>query len=370
MFPVSFSSGQNLVPNPDFDRFDICPPYPGQVHLAIPWDSPNNKTTDFYHRCADESTSASVPDNFLGFQQPVRGNGYLGIRSWIPVISGNPPYREYASVRLTEQLRAGQRYRIGYWISMAEGSSHQSDGLGLWLSGQRPLADSVYLLEPELRYPKGQLIKSTDAWLPVRSVYTARGDEAFLTIGNFQSDETMVREERAPGERPSVYYYLDAVFVEPCPEPPSRELTRDMQLCRGQSIKITLDSMAWTANWSDGSRSLERVFAEPGTYRVSLDFGCYQQTITYQFAELGCDCSFRQQGPNVNQWQWPLELVRSEIRLFDARGQYLGTFSRDSLEAFAKNLTAGIYFFDMQLACISTGPQFQRQRGSFVIVTR
>lgn len=253
---------------------------------------------------------------------------------------------------------------------MAEGSSHQSDGLGLWLSRQRPLADSVYLLEPELRYPKGQLIKSTDAWLPVRSVYTARGDEAFLTIGNFQSDEAMVREERFPGERPSVYYYLDAVFVEPCPQPPGRELTRDTQLCQGQSIKITVDSTAWTAIWSDGSRSPERIFTDPGTYQVSLDFGCYQQNITYQIAEHGCDCSFRQQGPNVSQWQWPLELVRSEIRLFDARGQYLGAFSRESLEAFAKNLTAGIYFFDMQLACAEAARETYRQTGSFIIVTQ
>ncbi len=249
VFSVSFSSGQNLVPNSDFDQFEICPPYPGQVHLALPWDSPNNKTTDFYHRCADESSSASVP-------------------------------------------------------------------------------------------------------------------------GNFQSDDAMVREERAPGERPSVYYYLDAVFVEPCPEPPSHELTRDTQLCRGQSIKITLDSTAWTANWSDGSRSLERIFAEPGTYQVSLDFGCYQQTITYQFTELGCDCSFRQRGPNASQSQWPLELVRSEIRLFDARGQYLGAFSRESLEAFAKNLPTGLYFFDMQLTCATAARETYRQTGSFIIVTQ
>jgi len=370
MFFLTPTPGQNLVPNPDFDQFQVCPPYPGQVHLAFPWDSPNNKTTDFYHRCAAESTSAGVPANFLGVQQPVRGDGYLGIRSWVPVISGNPPYREYASVRLLEPLKAGRPYRVSYYISMAERSSHQSDGLGLWLSDQPLLADSVYILEPDLRHPAGQLIKSTDLWQPVRRVYTARGGETYLTIGNFQTDETMIREERAPSERPSVYYYLDAVSVEPCPEPPAPVMTRDTQLCRGQSVKIIVDSAAWEVAWSDGPRSRERIIAQPGTYTVHLNFGCYQQTITYELNDQGCDCTFRQRGPNPSQWEWPYELVRSEIRLFGARGRFLGTFTRESLEAFAKNLPSGWYFFDLRLECANSIGEARRQRGSFVIVTR
>lgn len=370
MFFVPALPGQNLVPNPDFDQFVICPPYPGQVHLALPWDSPNNKTTDFYHRCAEESTTASVPANFLGFQQPVRGDGYLGIRSWIPVIDGNPPYREYASVRLSQPLQRGHRYRTGYWISMAERSSHQSDGLGLWFSDQPLRPDSVYLPEPDLRHPVGQIIRSVEAWHPVRRVYTAGGGENYLTIGNFQSDEAMIRLERAPGERPSVYYFLDAVFVEPCPESPEPEVTLDTQLCQGQSLKIVLDTAAWTITWADGSQSGERIFSQPGTYVVDLDYGCYQQSVSYRLSDRGCDCSFRQQGPNPDQWEWPLELIRSETTLFDARGRYMGAFSRDALVAFAKNLPSGLYFYEMQLTCANISGRARRQTGTFIIVTR
>lgn len=253
---------------------------------------------------------------------------------------------------------------------MAERSSHQSDGLGLWLSDQPLRADSVYFPEPDLRHPVGQIIRSVEAWQPVRGVYTARGGESYLTIGNFQSDEVMIREERAPGERPSVYYYLDAVFVELCPESPEPEVPLDTQLCQGQSLKIVLDTAAWTIAWSDGSQSRERIFSQPGIYLADLDYGCYQQTISYRLIDQGCACAFRQQGPNPAQWEWPPELVSSEIMLFDARGRYLGLFSRDSLLAFAKNLPAGVYFFDMQMVCANAVREPRRERGSFIIVTR
>lgn len=358
--------GQNLVPNPGFEAYSMCPPYPGQVHLAPPWDSPNNKTTDFFHRCSP--SSAGVPDNLLGTQQPFRGSGYLGLRVWIPVITGNPPYREYATAPLLEPLQAGQHYAVTFWISMAERSSHLSDGLGLWFSAEYPDSDSVYVLEADIRHPTGKAIQSVEEWVPIRGIYQARGEERWLTIGNFLSDDTMVRERVRPGEQPAVYYYLDEVSVTPCGPVPSDPLI-DTFLCPGDPLLFQADTNAWSVRWDNGSMLRQRLVTQPGLYSLSVDYGCYRQEWTFRVTGLNCSCRISQQNPSgqPSSWVFPEALTSFSIRVFDARGRFLGVFSRPDFLAFAKNLPSGMYYYQADLECgLSRGPS--PQSGQFAIV--
>lgn len=355
---------QNLVPNPGFEDFGMCPPYLGQVHLAAPWNSPNNKTTDFYHRCS--SSSAGVPDNLMGVQKPFHGDGYLGLRAWIPVISGNPAYREYATAPLLEPLREGERYVVSFWLSMAERSSHRSDGLGIWFSADYPRSDSVYLLIPDIRHPSGRIIHSVDEWVQVRGIYEARGDERYLTIGNFGSDQEMIRESVRPEEQPTVYYYLDAVHVEPCGKA-QEDRSIDTLLCRGEPLLLSAHSGAWEVKWDNGSVSQQRLVTSPGTYKLTMDLGCYRQELTYKVSGHDCNCQIRQRNASgmAGSWTFPSDLRGFDIRVFDVAGHQWGANGRDGFVEISEILPSGLYFFEAILQCgDKTGTP---QTGQFII---
>lgn len=359
-------SGQNLVPNPGFEAYSLCPPYPGQVHLAPPWDSPNQKTTDYFHRCAQGE--AGVPNNLLGTQEPFRGDAYLGLRAWIPVIPGNPAYREYATAPLLQPLEAGQRYAVSFWLSMAEHSSHRSDGLGLWFTTEYPEADSVYFSSPDVRHPSGQIIRSVEEWVPVRGIYEARGGERYLTIGNFLPDVKMIREIVHLEKQPTVYYYLDEVLVEPCDNSPKNKQI-DTILCAGEQLLLSADTNAWNVRWDNGSKFHQRLISSPGIYTLNLDYGCQQQEWRFEVTAQNCRCLISQQNTSglESSWVFPAFLHHFHIRVFDVTGRLLGAFGQHDFLSFSSTLPRGLYFFQAELQCGTTN-QLISQSGQFVIL--
>lgn len=360
----------NLVPNPGFETYRTCPPYPGQIHLAVPWDSPNNKTTDFFHRCAGLENNAGVPKNLLGSQEPHSGDGYIGLRAWIPVIAGNPPYREYATTPLRAPLDAGRMYAVRFWLSVAERSSFVSDGLGLFFSHQKPAPDSAYVLQPHLAYTDGQLLEDDDAWVSVSGIYQADGGEQYLTIGNFRPDSTTLRKERLQ-DQPTIYYYLDDVSVRACPTQIPVLPLLDTFLCTGESMLLRVDESAWSVTWSDGRTGWEKWVDQPGRYIATLDYGCYQVEQEVIVGERPCGCALPDGlvvRPGQVNWSVPTDIRDLSLRLFDVRGRLLGRYrDAQSVMVAAGQLPAGLYFFRAEFSCLSTGNRLQS--GRVIVVT-
>lgn len=362
---------QNLVPNPGFETYQECPPYPGQIHLAVPWDSPNNKTTDFFHRCAGPENNAGVPNNLLGRQEPHSGDGYIGLRAWIPVIAGNPPYREYATTPLRAPLDAGSTYAVRFWLSVAERSSFVSDGLGLFFSHQKPAPDSAYVLQPDLAYTAGQLLEDDEAWVSVSGIYRADGGEKYLTIGNFRPDSTTLRKERRQ-DQPTIYYYLDDVSVRACPTQIPVLPLLDTFLCTGEPLLLGVDESAWSVTWSDGRTGWEKWIDQPGRYTATLDYGCYQVEQEVVVGERPCGCALSKTlliRSGQRNWSLPADITHLSLRLFDAQGRLVGNFSDvDAMLSAIGDLTAGMYFYHAELFC--TSGQTREQVGRWIVVTR
>jgi len=286
--------GQNLAPNPSFELYETCPPYPGQIHLAEEWDSPNNNTTDYFHRCAPDAQGASVPENLFGFQEPVEGDGYIGLRAWIP--SGQSPvYREYLGGRLTKLLEAGRAYEVSFSISPGDLSTHFSDGLGAYFFSAIPENERIYAIQPHIRHPKGEIIRDTDVWIPIRGTYLAQGGEQYLMIGNFHTDEETLRvpADQTAGNSDMVYYYLDDVTVRPCLtlEAPL-SLGVDTTLCMGDNLQINLPYQNAAFTWQDGSSSSQFTITQAGTYYVDLLYDGCTYTDTLQVAVAHNSLSF------------------------------------------------------------------------------
>src|SRR5690606_36157905 len=109
MFVMCISlQGQNLVPNPSFEEYTVCPEGNGAIEDAVQWNSATAGTPDLYNYCSS-GFGTSVPTNWAGYQEPHSGNGYAGFYNYNQFIE----LREYMQTNLETPLEAG----VAYWVS-------------------------------------------------------------------------------------------------------------------------------------------------------------------------------------------------------------------------------------------------------------
>src|SRR6187551_1945812 len=107
---------QNLVPNFSFDTISACPDNYGNpgLSLAPPWLAPTQGTPDYFNVCAT-NPDFGVPTNYVGYQEPLLGDGYMGLITW----GGNGSFREYLQAPLFEPLEADTWYQLSYYLNLA-----------------------------------------------------------------------------------------------------------------------------------------------------------------------------------------------------------------------------------------------------------
>jgi gliding motility-associated-like protein len=321
-------AAQNLVPNPDFDLFLNCPPYLGQIHEAAGWDSPNFATTDYFHSCSDSVNGNGVPANRLGWQLPLSGAGYAGIRLWIPPGIATPNQREYLVAQLLTPLQADSLYEIRFYVSLADFCTHTTDAIGLGLSATTWGTDRLQAFLPVVRQPVGKWLNDREAWTTIQGNYRAQGGEQHLIIGNFLADSALSLlnlQPNVPDPVLAAYVYIDAVSVvlipadttatepieDPC-EGTQQFLETDTLLCKGAGWEVTVPPGVDAYQWGDGSLESPRTLVEPGTYALSLQTGCDTLTQLLRIQVQDCDCGWSPQNvfsPNADGINDFFELV-------------------------------------------------------------
>lgn len=377
---VPFGLAQNLVPNPSFEVFHNCPPYLGQIQESIAWDSPNNNTTDYFHACAPRTSGASVPQNTLGEQPPAQGEAYAGLRTWIPVIAGNPVYREYLSTQLKTPLLAGMEYQVEFKVSLAESSSHATDDLSIYFSKQPLANERLYQVIPQIRNPSGHLLDDVTDWTAISGTFTAQGGETFLVIGTFLNDEEMTRTIVRPGQEPKVYYYIDDIKVQPCRIPEQLTQVIDTNLCAGQLIDLLGLPDAKAYRWDNLTTTINRQVRSPGKYEVISQNNCYDFTTIYQVEEENCICHPTVPSAqiidflgNTNRFAFSSNRFTKikQLVVYDALGRQVHFSKGTDLSEFeAPSLSAGVYFYCIKFTCIDLlGNQTSgQQAGKFIAV--
>lgn len=355
-------ASQNLVPNSSFETFSKCPPYLGQIHLADFWDSPNNNTTDYFHTCSPVADGVGVPDNELGKQTPATGEGYAGIRLWVPNIPGNPVYREYLAIELSSPLEAGKRYFARLKTSLAENSTFATDGLGMWLSDSVFSNKRVYLVQPQIANPAGNLLDDTEEWTSISGVFTALGGENYLMIGNFQTNEDMVRVELHKDYGPVVYYYIDDVEVSACPETTADTDQVDTVLCQGASLQLSAPQ-GLEYRWNDGSTRAFIMVDRPGEYTVVSKMECREYSRQFRVTQKDCTCAiFISDLPN-RQFQATPAAELCDWQVYDMAGRLLAKYPNDQILTF---LPSGLYVFRAVYRCLETG-ELRNEIGQFLV---
>lgn len=213
--------GQNLVANPGFENFEVCPGgYNTDLYMfrVSDWHSPSNGTPDHYHSCSHGE--ADVPHNWAGTTFPFEGEGYAGIFLWMSA----PDYREYLQCKLKEPLIKDSVYQVSFRYKLSSYSQYAIDRVGVLISDSaiHHADDKPWHERATFESVKDTAFdRASGEWELFEFAYRAQGGEQYLTIGNFTPTENTryyhfkFRPVQQEMLRYSAYYYIDDVRLLP-----------------------------------------------------------------------------------------------------------------------------------------------------------
>jgi|GEM_PF-501474 len=265
-------TGQNLVPNPGFDKLNGCPTAFSQIYLASPWLSASNGTPDVLNKCSpSQSNFLKIPNAgrwIDSYQLPKSGDGFAAIEVYTNVGSSNGN-SEYLEAPLIAPLEKSKAYYLEFYVSPDVTPMFYSgftDAIGLALSDTfyyKNLGPTEALpLKPviENRYA---VISDTVGWKRISGCYTARGGERYAIIGNFRSTQETLVQFVNPTYPFNSYFYIEDVLIQvfdPLPE--------TLLLCDGDSKVLNAAFLDATYRWNTGSNDSVVTVQSPGLYTV------------------------------------------------------------------------------------------------------
>lgn len=217
----SFLSAQNLVPNPSFEEYDVCPNTIG----FQPGDKPLDWekwlwSPDYFHSCAGSlnavDTVMDVPLNGFGFQYAKDGEAYVGMATF------QDDYREYVGCELTEPLLVGETYQLSFWGNVATGGNYwnpklASNNLGLLFTMTSNiwtgLSGPPFSFRNYAHLYSSAVLADTVNWVQVAGSFTADSAYRYLVIGNFFEDTLTDTIGLEGPSTYAAYYFVDAVCV-------------------------------------------------------------------------------------------------------------------------------------------------------------
>ena len=226
-------NAQNLVPNPSFEIYTICPTnYTDEsVHELIPgWQIPTRGSSDYFNSCA--LISVNVPENFMGNCFARDGQAYAGF-----ILLEEPPidsvfkkasYREYIQAELIQPLKHNNLYCVKFYYAIATNSTYAINRLGVYFSKKKirdRFSAGVLNFKPQIQIDTLKINSDREYWFLEADTFRAQGGEKYITIGNFYDDNhTRYKTLDLTGYRLSLrekieslklaYYYIDMISVE------------------------------------------------------------------------------------------------------------------------------------------------------------
>jgi gliding motility-associated-like protein len=260
----------NLVPNSGFEEFTTCPYDGSLIYLAFPWTNANSGSSDYLNNC---STSNYI-SNILQNNQPHNGNGCAGVFLFLaPSINGNYNYREYIEIKLTSTLINKRKYCINYFTILSKECGIAIENIDLVLSCNYITPNPVilpysYVIDstPQIKNSKG-IISDRVNWTKISGIYISIENEKFLTIGNFNNDNsTNMLIDTTKINWKSSLYLIDDVSVCECSF--DINLGADTALCESETLILNPNLPNATYTWQDSSHAATFEVKQPGTYWV------------------------------------------------------------------------------------------------------
>lgn len=220
LFVVMLGSGlhaQNLVPNGSFEEYTECPSNFSHIERAIGW-MPFRVTPDYYNVCSPND-SAGVPLNILGYQTAATGAAYAGIWCYFDKSPANA--REYIGIQLSEPLTPGMLYHLSFKTVFASSGSQEGylpqfncSGIGLRFASAPFFEGLGWPVPNQAAIHLDHLITDSVSWTTVLGTYVPDSAYAYLVVGNFFDDQSILVDQFDPdGNIDGAYFYVDDVCV-------------------------------------------------------------------------------------------------------------------------------------------------------------
>jgi len=212
------ASGQNLVPNPSFEEYTVCPSNIGQIDRSVGWTSLSG-STDYFNACA-AGDSMGVPFNQMGYQDAASGIAYAGVANFV---FGLPYYRENLISELETAMIPGTSYSLSMKVSPG-GFGSDPVNSARWVSSGIGMRFSTIVLAPGIIQDNQAsmwlptLLDDTATWTTLSAVFVADSAYQYVILGCFwedQSLDTALSDSTALLD--GAYSFIDDVCVSPQP---------------------------------------------------------------------------------------------------------------------------------------------------------
>ncbi|MEN9699113.1 MAG: hypothetical protein RLZZ301_311 [Bacteroidota bacterium] len=189
--------------------------------------SPTELRADLFSKSA--TGDVGIPTNIYGKEEPTTENGgnvYAGIVAYKPGKQAGE--RSYITIQLMQgkepvTLKKGLTYCIEFSVSLGESSKFACNNLGAYFSKDNPGSGdpgAIYMAgDHVVKSQVNKVYNGFFGWEKVCNTYTAKGDEKYITIGNFDRNETTKFEAvKKPKDAEAdplthAYYYIDNIIV-------------------------------------------------------------------------------------------------------------------------------------------------------------
>ena len=215
---TSIMTAQNLVLNPSFEDGAVCDGETEQTSLPTDWKALAGSPQFINPGCPmsqDEKTYVQS----MKLPNPAAGKVYAGI--------GIDVEGEYLQGKLTKPLTENMRYWVKIRLRLPSRICFTPiDEVGVVLTDSVFTASEDYMSinMPSLKLVSNDLspIKEQNQWQEISAVYTAKGGESLILIGNFKDNNvTNFKNRLAKKEDPETkdeklctYIYMDMITVE------------------------------------------------------------------------------------------------------------------------------------------------------------
>lgn len=248
------TNSQNLVPNPSFETYSSCPTTNNQLNYATGWTNPTTwGTPDYYNSCSSTFGVPSYCNCSSVFQYPKTGNAYCGIWCYDKTVNGG---REYLQVQITNTLINGKCYYVSFYANLINWSGQACNKIGCYISTTAINAtgsNSILNYNSQIKNFNNIIISDTLNWIKVSGIYSALGGENFITIGNFNNDNTTDTITVNSSSPYGAYYLIDDVSVIPIDSivsGMSANAGLDKSIAIGDSVFIGQTISNLNCNWS------------------------------------------------------------------------------------------------------------------------
>ena len=228
---------QNLVFNGSMEEYSQCPYTGGQLNFAKGWFGYDGQagSCEYFNSCSINMNSyVGVPKNIFGFQYPRTGNAYQGFAVFSMMVIA----REFSMTSLKKPLKANTNYYISFYASLANPMDYAIKELGIYCSKDTITFDQLFAdtINPSF-INTDSIIMDTINWVKISGVFKAKGEERYLTLGNFYINRPFIYKKVNNKNNDFSYYYIDDIALYPADAPTSKaQTTNDTLICKGNSI--------------------------------------------------------------------------------------------------------------------------------------